>query len=595
MPARIASFPAPFPSDTDMPSSNQYMFGNSLLNFAEGGAFTNVPVWMSLFAQASGDSYAVNGAYGFLRDFADRPEPLSQWGFPGVATAWDDQTQAFAAAQFDSVLIAPANFIQDLAPDTDYFGDSRSPLDAVLDIVGDLTTAQPEARILIYQGWADMAPFSQEVPPPDAALADYHAYTLGAYSDWYSALVAQVNAADPDANLQLLPVATILSELFTTVLADVPAQALYVDTAPHGTETTYFLSAMIVYHATFGGAPVLPDALPVGIHPLVLENFDRINVGIAADLAGLADLPPGPPAPDLLPGDASQTADDPAPQDQPTQDQPTQDQPTQDQAMQDPVQDPAKDTAQTEADAQSEPLPDLPAQTVPGPVQDPQPGPDIADSLTSGPTETIDTDQPAASAPAPDTGFFTDASDPDGLTGMPGSGSFFADPDDLSGAEGPDKPQAPDDPLVAAAPDDTATVSKSGQASPAQYYKLMTVNDPGPYRFALDTAEDARLALDGQTILDTCAQPETADTCATVEIDLAPGQYTVVVDYMDHPGGPQPALEVYQLLPPDPKADIGLLSKGKTLEEQAIEQEAEALCKDPEQDQEPGQDPFFWI
>jgi hypothetical protein len=303
-----------------MPSINQYLFGNSLLNFAEGGAYTNVPVWMDLFAEASGDSYAVNGGYGFLREFADRAEPVSQWGFPGVDTAWNDQSQSFAEAQFDSVLITPANFIQDLTPNTNFFGDARSPLDAVLDVVGEASTDQPGATIMIYQGWADMAPFSEAIPPAADALASYHAYNMGAYTDWYTTLVDQVNAADPDANVQLLPVASILSDLFTSVLSDIPAQELYVDSAPHGTETTYFLASMIVYQGTYGTAPALPTSLPATIHPSILANFDLINTEIASALSGI-DLDDTvvvtPPVVDTTPTD-----EDPAESEEPVVDAP---------------------------------------------------------------------------------------------------------------------------------------------------------------------------------------------------------------------------------------------------------------------------------
>ncbi len=268
---------------------SQYIFGNSLVNFAGGNAFTNVPYWMDLFAEEAGNTYAANGAYGFLREFADRPEPLSQWGFSGVDSAWE--SGSFADAEFDSVLITPANFIQDLSVDINYFGDSRSPLDAVQDIVADVTTDQPDARIFIYQGWADMGPYSDTIPPSDDALRAYHDYNMGGYNDWYETLVDQINAADPDANVTLIPVASTLSELFTTVLSDIPADALYVDSAPHGTETTYYLASMITYMATYGERPPQLDPAPDNIHPSVLANHEAIVDVIEENLieAGVLD------------------------------------------------------------------------------------------------------------------------------------------------------------------------------------------------------------------------------------------------------------------------------------------------------------------
>ena len=67
---------------------NQYIYGNSLVNFAGGSEQSNVPYWMNQFAEAGGNTYAANGGYGFLRQFADREEPSNEWGFEGVTGLW---------------------------------------------------------------------------------------------------------------------------------------------------------------------------------------------------------------------------------------------------------------------------------------------------------------------------------------------------------------------------------------------------------------------------------------------------------------------------------------------------------------------------
>ena len=37
---------------------NQYIYGNSLVNFAGGSAQSNVPYWMDQFSSAAGNTYA---------------------------------------------------------------------------------------------------------------------------------------------------------------------------------------------------------------------------------------------------------------------------------------------------------------------------------------------------------------------------------------------------------------------------------------------------------------------------------------------------------------------------------------------------------
>lgn len=275
-----------------MPTSvSQYIFGNSLVNFSEGNTQTNVAVWMDAMAEAAGNSYAISGGYGFLRQFADRDTPGSEWGFNGVEAAWDSDAQGFAQADLSSVVITPANFIQDQAPGANYAGDIRSPVDATLNVIADVQAAQPDARIYIYEGWADMAGFVGDIPSQPAALNAYHDYNTGAYHNWFTSYVDQINTADPDAQVTLIPVGSVLSELMTTVLSDVSPQSLYVDTAPHGTETLYFLASMVTYSAVFGEAPPANYNVPGNIDPAVAALYPELAQAIFARVAEGTELP----------------------------------------------------------------------------------------------------------------------------------------------------------------------------------------------------------------------------------------------------------------------------------------------------------------
>ena len=289
--------------DGEMLSSvNQYFFGNSLVNFAGGSSLSNVPSWLNRFIEAAGFSYAANGGYGFLRQFADRPTPADEWGFQGVDGAWSSDTEAFSAASFDNVIITPANFIQDQAPTAHYPGDGRSPVDATADVVAQVRAEQPGATIYIYQGWADLGPFAPNFPPTTAQLASYYAYAAGDYSAWYDTYIADVEAAVPGATLQLIPVSDVFAALFTGdgPLADLSATDLYVDSAPHGTETLYFLAAMVTYSAIFEEPVTSFGTVPAVIHPEVANNLTRIATFIDAQIT-----PPtnGTPGDDTLTGD----------------------------------------------------------------------------------------------------------------------------------------------------------------------------------------------------------------------------------------------------------------------------------------------------
>ena len=264
-----------------------YFFGNSLVNYAGGGAGTNIPVWMDRFAEFQGNGLTVEGGYGFLRNFADTQEPNTDWGFPGVAEVYDAETTSFAEVRFDNVVITPGNFIQDRAPDESYFDEDRSPLDAVIDIVSGLSESQPDARVFVYQGWADMAPFAPEGLPTPDALAAYHDYNSGEYQDWFFSLIEQTAAAVPDTEITLIPVAAVLSEILSSrPLSEIPVEDLYVDSAPHGTETIYFLAGLTTYAAIYGTVPPADFGVPDVVHPAVAINFIEVTDAIAASLQG---------------------------------------------------------------------------------------------------------------------------------------------------------------------------------------------------------------------------------------------------------------------------------------------------------------------
>ncbi len=257
---------------------NQFFFANSLVNFAEGGSQTNVPYWLNQFLDASGGAYNANGGFGFLRNFAVREEPGNEWGVEGVEGVWDQDTTEFSDVQFDQVIIAPGNFIQQTAPDAAYAGDTVSPLSASIELIENTLDDQPATEIFIYEGWSDLAEFSEAFPPSTSTYDRYLDHNQDSYHDWYEDYVGSLSEAFPDADITLIPVAPVLTGMFAEggPLSDLGIEDVFVDTAPHGTETTYFLASLVTYQTTIG-EPVPADFdIPDSIHPAVAENFGEI-------------------------------------------------------------------------------------------------------------------------------------------------------------------------------------------------------------------------------------------------------------------------------------------------------------------------------
>ena len=195
-------------------------------------------------------------------------------------------------------MINPANFIQYQDPDRAFDGDNAqgyTPLGLTLDVFDWVAANSESPRYFIYEGWADMGTIARSFPPSKRALRKYHRFNRGDYHDWFVTYLGEVKSARPDLDVTLIPVASILSELLSDgPLEALSAEDLYVDTAPHGTPTTYFLAAMITYGAYFGEAAPADFEIPDTISPVVKAAYPELRQ-VISDLMGeyqQAALPP---------------------------------------------------------------------------------------------------------------------------------------------------------------------------------------------------------------------------------------------------------------------------------------------------------------
>lgn len=277
-----------------------YVFGNSLVNHAsETSDLTNVPHWMNEMAKADGKALALDGQWGFLRNFADNLPPGASWGFRGVKGAWSPDQGGFRDGDFDAVIVTPANFIQYQLPDVPYEGDNptgESPLGALQRLFDWVGANSPGSRLFIYEGWADMGGYAAGFPPSPARMQEYHAYNIGEYHQWYRDLLNVLKVTRPDTQVDLIPVGSILSALFAEggVLDGLPPEALYTDSAPHGTPTLYMLAAMVTYAWVYE-APLPTDYVPPAtLHPDVVANYRAVADTIWQAVPERTALAPNP-------------------------------------------------------------------------------------------------------------------------------------------------------------------------------------------------------------------------------------------------------------------------------------------------------------
>ena len=246
-----------------------YIFGHSLVNHAAGEQ--NIPHWMNELSDLAGETYMVDGQFGFLA--LQQLPPIHQWGFEGVLSAWD---QSFANSDYDNVIITAANYIQ-YYPPSDPHIDGKSTVQETLRLLDYVRQEEPGIPFYIYENWPEFKepfPFDPEGPQSQG----YHDYTLGEFHEWWMELQDIVNTQRPAANVKLIPTGSIISGLLTEIepLRNLTNADLYVDGDPHGNGIMYYLAALTHYMAIHEKRTPANFQAPNSIPQEVRENYAEI-------------------------------------------------------------------------------------------------------------------------------------------------------------------------------------------------------------------------------------------------------------------------------------------------------------------------------
>ncbi|MDF1802047.1 calcium-binding protein [Thalassovita sp.] len=263
-------------------SVRAFFFGNSLVQHPSDTEETSTVYWLGYVAKAAGKELSADGTWGFLRNFGDKLPPKPEWTVPGVQSAWKG---ALGPSGYDAVVLTPTNFIQYQAPELAYEWDNPknlTPLSASKLVLDAVHAEAPDARLFIYEGWADMAGVIKGFPPNSRRLARYHRFNTDDYHDWYVDYTQALAQEYPQAQVRLIPVASVLGKIFADPsLKGLKATDLYTDDAPHGTPTLYFLASLVTYAALYDIAPPAALVLPPSVHPLVRANYGIIAQHVA--------------------------------------------------------------------------------------------------------------------------------------------------------------------------------------------------------------------------------------------------------------------------------------------------------------------------
>ncbi len=268
-----------FPGKTDAKEVRNYIFGHSLINHVSDTPQTVVPYWLNQLAKAAGHSYRMDGQFEAMF-FRNALPPNSSWWVEGVQSNWNmGSGRPFGDADYTHVTITAINFAQYQGPTSLYDGDNPlrvSPVTDALEVIDWLTEREPGVEIQIYVNWPEMAEYIRDFPPSPRNFAKYNAATAGSFADWFDTYYNAIKKARPDVNLSSIPVGPVMAGLFTSILSEVPPADLYVDSAPHGTPTLYFLASLVTYVHMYKERPPANFKIPRSINPIVRERYSEI-------------------------------------------------------------------------------------------------------------------------------------------------------------------------------------------------------------------------------------------------------------------------------------------------------------------------------
>jgi hypothetical protein len=277
-------------------SIKTYMYGHSLLDHrppmnATPSDETTVAHWLYLIAQHDNNYFAATGQYGFLRQHATNVTN-SNWGYDSVPRPWDLQQEPFSDADFDNVFIAPANFIQDQAPNANYWLDTVSPLDASYQIVDWVQLQEPGTKMYVYESWPDMGQYAPTTFPPSATqFANYNTYTIGGFHQWFEEYHDSLEIKYPNQCVKMIPAGPAMSKILTMApYNSIPLDSLYEDNAPHGRSSLYFLAGLVTYMSIYEKKAPANYQAPALVHSTFRNNYNQLVDSIWADLSSYTSL-----------------------------------------------------------------------------------------------------------------------------------------------------------------------------------------------------------------------------------------------------------------------------------------------------------------
>lgn len=259
-----------------------FAWGHSLFSHGLGtgsSEATTTHYWLGALAAANGVDSGWNGAFEHLWFSGVPPYPPQTNAMADVSTntiSADWPGGVYADANYTEFLFMVDNFESYFARNFDY----PPLLNGAYSILTGSIGETPRPALRLYECWPDLPlAVGNGTTPANITpqqFATYWALSNGAWHDWHVNYLNRIHQDHPEYDLKMIPVTAVIADLFINeaYMSAVTASDIWLDDAPHGNETMYFLAALVCYRALYGRNPVY--TVPGVINATVAANFTSI-------------------------------------------------------------------------------------------------------------------------------------------------------------------------------------------------------------------------------------------------------------------------------------------------------------------------------
>lgn len=256
-------------------TSKIWVAGHSLFTHDGVGAdtYTRAGEWLGLIAAEDGTQFAGGGEFGQIEGANGQNDLWSSGAPTSSALAFSNDTYVawpsgtWADQDWSHIIIMPSNF--------QYLEDATLRTPGFTTFIDYVRAEIYFSDFVMHMHWHEPGVVSMTTQE----FQTYKDFVRSEYMTWYQTLVRDIQEQRPNVLLRVAPVGPVVFDCVDNLafLSGVTFSDLFMDDAGHGTQTMYFLTALVFYRVMYGTNPDLTNfTFPAGATQILQSVRDNL-------------------------------------------------------------------------------------------------------------------------------------------------------------------------------------------------------------------------------------------------------------------------------------------------------------------------------